>query len=290
MKNVSKTNLGCISRRHFGALVGSAATAALLLSQPSRAAAQQVLAARKLGSGVAAHAVDKGVFAWQLASGAKYLIVYTSSGELYAHKMLRGFTVSTPWRLGAIPWHESQLRQLVMDPARGYIYAVRGSGEVTSYPVIMGSNRDPSSIGPEQPVRVPGPVAAGPQDVGIVLVGDRVIVMRSDGATGFHRIESEGRWSAGASMAADSYRPVANNAHDKWVLPICGDRIGVLTSRGGLFVHGYDFQRDAVLPPARANTEQPIATNAQDRFVTADGTIIYVITNAGDVYGHSVEC
>jgi hypothetical protein len=288
MKRDITADMPVMSRRRFGALAGAAAGSSLLLSSPLRAAAQEVRVARKVGTGVAANPQDAEVFTWAVANSS-YFLVYTTAGEVYAHQLENG-QVSAPWRLGAIHPLDGRVRRVLGDSSRQCIYVVLVTGEVLSYAVLSHVSPSPKEIGPATRVRVPGPVATNPQDARMLIVGDRLIVVRRDGAAGFHRIESRTQWTAGASVAPDSYRPVASNPQDKWLVPVCYDHLGVVTTGGELFVHRYDFARNAILPPRRANMAQLIATNPQDRFVTSSVDDIYVITNRGDVYGHLVKC
>ncbi len=286
-----ENDLPVMSRRHFGALAGSAAAATLLLSQPARSHALDAGAATKLGGGVAANPQDRHVFAWRLYPNERLLAVITEAGEIFAHQLRDGQEISAPWRAGELPL-DSGVRWILQDPSYG-LYVVRKNGEVTFHQMLSSIGRfsapGQTKFLEGERVKVPTPVGVSPEDRRALTLADRVIVLRSDGATGFHRIKSPNEWTAGAATAPDSHVPVATNPADRWIIPVCNSRIGVITSAGELFTHPYDTVSNRVGPPARANTPQPIAANPQDRFVVTTRDEILVTTNTGDLYEHKIS-
>jgi hypothetical protein len=279
-----------MSRRHFGALTGGAAMASLLLTHPSRSSAQTLTVASKVGSGVAANPQDRVVFPVGLWEGVKFMAVITESGDIYAQQLLSQGRVGPALRVGAIQRLDSNVRWVLPNFINGGIYVVRTAGDVVHHPMTV-SIGVPESLrfGPATPVRIPGPVGVSREDRRALIVADRLVVFRSDGATGFHRIASLTEWGAGEGMPAESYRPVASNPQDKWLIQLGGGMIGVITSSGELFVHEFDRVRNVILPPKRANTPQRIAANPQDRFAFSNGnSSVYVVTTGGDLYEHRV--
>jgi hypothetical protein len=282
-----------MSRRHFGALAAGAAATSLMLSSPARLAAQQVNVATKLASGVATNPQDRVVLAWKHPDfGGRFLLVITEAGAVYGHELVEGGRTRAPWRIGKIEPVDGNVRWVFADAANFAIYVVRKDGTVEPYTLSLdaGQSYAPNGIAGPSFMHMGGPVGTNPADRHALLLRDRLIVFRSDGATGFHHLEAFARLTRGVAAGADSYRPVASNPQDKWIVPLCGNRIGVVTASGELFVHVYDFGRNIVLPPTRANTLQRIAANPQDRFVVSDGSMISVVTSSGDVYGHAVGC
>ena len=287
MKRERIAKFPVMSRRHFGVLASSAA-AGVLLSHSGLASAQQVRVATKVGSGVAANPQDRFIVEWS-SWGGRYLWVYTRSGEVYAHKILAEGQIGAPWRVGAVHAWNRSVQGFGPDPDRGCIFMLRSDGQVLSYRVDAAPNGDPVAIGPETLVRVPSPVFVNPRDRTAIRLRDRYVVIRDDGTSGLHRIESATQWSAGMPTAPDSAR-IFSNPQDRWLINVCGERIGVITKSGELYVHGYDFARDTVLPATRATMDQLIGINPQDRLVTSFDDVIYVVTQAGDVYAHRVDC
>ncbi len=277
-----------MSRRQFGALAGGAAAASLLLS-PARSFALRAGSATWLGGGVAANLQDRQVFAWSLGTNELLLVVLTESGELFGHRVTRGPRggISAPWRAGKIQPPDSGVRWVLPTAGIDGLYVVRSNGEVVFHQTQLGSSRITFRSG--GPVEVPTPVGVNPEDRRALITLNGVVVLRNDGAAGFHRIRSSYEWTAGAATSPDSYRPVAANAADKWILPVCVPLIGVITTSGELFTH--HFGGSTIGPPHRANLEQPIAANPQDRFVVSTADAILVITNTGDVFEHKItEC
>lgn len=298
MKREAESALPTLSRRRFGVIAGSTVAASLLTAGARSASAQRVEAATRLGSGVAARPEDRYVLPWR-SPAVQLIFVITESGDVWVHQVFVATGVSAPWRVGAIERIGDNVRWVALSQWQGGIYVVRWTGDTMFYPLsvsldasanarvrltagqyVVGPTGDPSDV---------LLVARNREDQRMLVLRDRAIVFRSDGATGVHRTFSGTRWSAGGFTAADSYRPVANQPQDKWLVPLCGERIGVITDRGELFVHGYDFTRDAVLPPTRVDAP-PIAANPQDRFVASDGLSIFVVTRSGDLYAHRIGC
>ena len=225
------------------------------------------------------------------------LLVITQASGVWGHEVIDGRGIGPAFHLGTLAGSMSDVRWVATGLQQGGFYVVRRSGDTIFYALVAGSDAsNPVRIVNAGYVSHPNSrsnvllIAQNRQDQRMVIVGDRAIVFRDGGLTGVHRILGGTNWTAGTGTAADSYHPAGNQAQDKWLIPLCGDRIGIITTRGGLFVHGYDFGRDALLPPSRASAAQRIATNPQDRFVACDGSSIYVVTSAGDVFAHPVVC
>lgn len=241
-----------------------------------------------VGSGVAANAVDRYVFGWSRGN-RKFLLVVTESGEVWAHELaLR--TILPAFKLGgSIQRRDGRVRWVIYDGNRGGLYVVRSGGDVVWHSISVSSG-SPSEVSRPATVAVPSPVGVNLEDQRVLLLRDRVFVFRSDGAVGFHRIISATRWSVGQGIAPESFSPIANQPQDKWLIPLCNDRIAVITSAGEVFVHPVDYDRNIVVAPAHLSSAQPVAINPGDRFVVSLDRLLYVIVQSGDVFAHPVNC
>ena len=123
-------------------------------------------------------------------------------------------------------------------------------------------------------------VAFNPQDKWVVTMGNRILVIVSNGGVFGHDFANTTITPA-FQLAGP---PVAFNPQDKWVVTM-GNRILVIVNNGGVF--GHDLA-GTTIGPAFQLAGPPVAFNPQDKWVVTMGNRILVILNDGRVFGHDL--
>lgn len=276
------------TRRRFNALLGlSTLTLFAGRGGAARAQATSVGPARYLGGGVAANPWDRHVLGFEY-DGRRHLLVITQAGEVWAHEVKFDAVLPARRLYGGIGPLDG-VRWVLMDLLRHAFIVIGHDGAVAWHSFAALLNVVPL-FGPQRTHLV----GLDPQDRRAVFLHDRLFVFRADGRVGLHSIDYTRpdfiAVGPPTATAAGSYGPIASQPQDRWLIPLCGDRFGVITSDGSAFAHSVDVGRNFVHAPVRLNTAQPIARNAVDRFVVPIADSIYVVTASGEVYVHGAPC
>ena len=123
-------------------------------------------------------------------------------------------------------------------------------------------------------------VATNSQDNRVLIMGNRILVITTDGRVFVHDILGT---NVGVPFQLGGPR-VAANPQDKWVV-VAGSRILVITEDGRVFVH--DITGNTIGVPFQLGGPK-VAANPQDKWVLTIGNRILVITNGGGVFAHDV--
>ena len=154
---------------------------------------------------------------------------------------------------------------------------------VAAFAHVLGA----TSVG--NPVALSGPaIGLAPEDKRIIGLGDKALVIRSDGHVWYQTISLSG---VGAytyvppRVQPDGYIPlVGANPQDRWVVPDSKrGRVLVITNDGRVFAHKIT---DHVEAPILFWSMFPVASRPEDNHVLVVGDRIVVITKRGIVYAH----
>jgi hypothetical protein len=132
------------------------------------------------------------------------------------------------------------------------------------------------------PVELTGAeVATNAQDKWVLVMGNRILVITTDGRVFAHDIVDT---NVGVPFQLGGAR-VAANPQDKWVL-VMGNRILVITNGGGVFAH--DVTGNTIGVPFQLSGQQ-VAARPEDKWVLAMGGRILVVTRDGRVFAHAIS-
>ena len=124
-------------------------------------------------------------------------------------------------------------------------------------------------------------VAANPQDVWVLALGNRILVITNDGRVFAHEISGD---TIGVPFQLGG-PPIAASPQDKRVL-VLGSRLLVVTSDGRVFAHEVSGNTIGV---AFQLGGPPVAANQQDKQVLVLENRLLVVTSDGRVFAHEVS-